>query len=182
MSKPDLDKNRFIKTPIARIEAPRKGGRTPKFTPTKLRNNINKYFEWCETNDRIPSLTGLAIHLKVTRECMYSWLRSEKFSELIEQARLRIQNWCEEDVYKTHGTMVPGKALYMKNVHNWSEKQTTDITQETTVKKVLTVEEAKQKLTSIAPLLLEQLKGQLLSQLALPKGDAVIIEGQEDNS
>jgi hypothetical protein len=167
----DLKANKVVRTPISRLN---NQTRTKKLTPTTLRNNINKYFSWCETEDRLPSLTGLAIFLKVARNTVYVWMSDPRMGTVVDDARMRIQSWCEEDVYKTPGIMVPGKALYMKNVHNWSEKQQTDINQEVIVKKVLTLEEAKGKLESLAPLLLEQLKGSLLSQLSLPSNPKVI--------
>jgi hypothetical protein len=184
----DLKTNRYVKVPIARIEKspPRcKMGKPRKYTVVKMRNAINKYFDWCETEDRIPSISGLAIHLKLTRDAIYAYNNYVEFKDVIDQTRMRIVSWCEEDVYRTPGVLVPGKALYMKNVHNWAEKQQTDITQETTIKKVLSVEEARIKLNSMAPLLLEQLKGALLSQLSTtdtPKSieHGTIIEGEID--
>lgn len=68
-----LKNNELVRQPIARMDGsvlPGKKkkatcGRKKKYTPTKMKNAINGYFDWCEENDRIPSIKGLMIHLKM---------------------------------------------------------------------------------------------------------------------
>ncbi len=88
------EQNQAVTTPIGRVSneilratSLRKKGRK-KFTPARLRNAINKYFDWCKTTDTIPSIKGLVLHLNVTRDSFYRNLRDEHLAEILEQARL----------------------------------------------------------------------------------------------
>ena len=145
-----------------------------KFTPARLRNAINKYFDWCEETDNIPSIKGLVLNLNVTRDFFYRNLRDEKYSEILEQARLIVAEWAERDVYNTKG-MAAGKIAYMKNVHGWAEKLES---QNYTEQRVITVEEARAKIEMLAPKLLEVLKNStVLNQLTIR--DAEVIEEEK---
>lgn len=134
-----------------------KTGRKRTFTPTRMRNEINKYLSWCEENMRVPSIKGLMIHLKMHKSQFYTYCEYPEFTDLMEQARLVISEWCENDVYHTHGA-ASGKIAYMKNIHGWTEK----IEQETT--RILTVDEAKAKLEMLLPKIMEKIKQQSIEQ------------------
>lgn len=153
------EKNLSCRRPIERLDAdivPRKTkrGTKKKYTPTRMRNAINNYFGWCEENDEVPSIKGMMIHLKMYKDAFYDYLRYPGFTEIMEQARLHIANWCETDVYNTKG-MAAGKLKYMQNIHGWTEKLETNNFTET---RVLTVDEARAKIALLAPGLFEVLK------------------------
>lgn len=154
--KAELSSNRVVKKPLPRLDRDlvSKRGRKKKFTPTTMRNKINKYFKWCEDEDEIPSIKGLTIFLKIYKDQFYKYLKYPEFTDMLEHARLIISNWAEEDVYNTKG-MAAGKIAYMKNVHAWSEKieSKSEINQT-----VLTVDAAKAKIEMLAPQLLELLE------------------------
>jgi hypothetical protein len=160
-----LQKNFLVKTPIQRLDSKcgaKTNGRPRKYTPTRMRNGINKYFQWCEENDRVPSIKGMMLFLKMYKDQFYTYLDYPEFRNIMETARQVILEWCENDIYRTPGPAA-GKIAYMKNVHDWSEK--IDQTQTMTVTRVLSVEEAQAKIASLAPLLLEQMKGLTLKQM-----------------
>ena len=75
-----------------------------------------------------------------------------------------IKSWMEIDVYNTPGACV-GKMGYMKNIHDWSEKISTE--NKTEVRTIMSTEEARGKLQAFAPLLLEVLQkdNRLLQQV-----------------
>lgn len=158
--KQELASNDHVRKPIPKIGSSvlksSKAGRKKKYTPTKLKNSINKYFEWCEEEDEIPSIKGLMIHLEMYRDVFYKYLSYEGYSEIMEHARLIIMNWAEEDVYNTKG-MAAGKLAYMKNVHTWADKIETK-NENTNANITLSVEEAKSKIEMLAPKLLELLQ------------------------
>lgn len=164
------EQNQAVTSPIGRVgnetlkaTSLRNKGRR-KFTPAKLRNAINRYFDWCEETDNIPSIKGLVLNLNVTRDFFYRNLRDEKYSEILEQARLIIAEWAERDVYNTKGTAA-GKIAYMKNVHAWAEKLES---QNYTEQRVITVEEARAKIQMLAPKLLEVLRNSnVMNQIAM---------------
>lgn len=173
-----LKSNELVRQPIARMDGsvlPGKKkssvGRKKKYTPTKMKNAINGYFDWCEENDRIPSIKGLMIHLKMYRDQFYQYKDYPEFTDIMEHARLIIAEWCENDVYRTRG-QAAGKIAYMKNIHDWAEKTESN----TTVTKIVSADEARAKIEMLAPKLLEILKNQnILSQLLPPE---VIVEAQ----
>lgn len=152
-----LQENKLVTRPIARLDSSitkGKGGRKKKYTPTTIRNAINKYFAFCETQDEMPSIKGLMIHLKMYKDQFYQYLQYPEFTDIMEHTRLIIAHWAENDVYTTKG-LAAGKVAYMKNVHGWSDKLETSNTSTTTV---ISVDQAKAKIEMLAPQLLEILK------------------------
>ena len=158
-----LKKNYVVRTEIQRLSKKTShSGRKKKFTRTTMRNGINRYFQWCEEKDRVPSIKGLMLQLKMSRDQFYTYAEYPEFTEMMDATRQIILEWCENDIYRTPGPAA-GKIAYMKNVHDWTEK--IDQTQSITTRKVLSVEDARGKIASLAPLLLEVLQGQTLAQI-----------------
>jgi hypothetical protein len=166
--------NISVRRPIERLDpdvVKSKSGRPRKLTPTKLRNNINGYFAWCEENDEIPSIKGLCIHCKMYKDMFYKYLNYPEYTDMLEHARMIISNWIETDIYNTKG-MAVGKINYAKNVHGWSDK--IESTNQTTVR-TISVDEARAKIEMLAPKLLELMKNQnVLNQLA----EKPVVEGE----
>jgi len=177
------NKNRVVRRPIPKLHndiVPRKtkgaGGRKRKYTPQRMKNGINKYFEWCEATDTIPSIKGLTIYLKLYPDAFYKYIKEPAFNDILEQARLIIVNWAEEDVYNTQG-MAASKIAYMKNVHTWADKLDTHNINENTNKNI-SVDEARAKIEQLAPMLLDVLKNsEVVKQIAV---DAELVEEQDN--
>jgi KaiC/GvpD/RAD55 family RecA-like ATPase len=139
-------------------------------------NGINRYFEYCETTDDMPSIKGMMIHMKMYRDDFYRYAKDGRYAEMLEQARLIIDHWAERAVWESKG-MAAGKIAYMKNVHSWAEK--IDTNNVTEIRKV-SVEEATSRIKMLAPLLLDVLKSQnTVNQIARPDGDGVVVEDAE---
>lgn len=179
--KAKLDEERVFvtSTPIARLDKKAlkqaANGRPRKFTPTRMRNEINKYFQWCEDNARVPSIKGLMIHLRMHKTQFYNYLEYPEFTDMMEQTRLIIAEWCENEVWHSHGASA-GKIAYMKNVHSWAEK----VEEQTT--RIVSVDEARAKLEMLLPQLLENLKKQSIEQKLESNNDiedAVIVVDPE---
>lgn len=165
--------NRYVKRPIEKMKLPT--GRKRRFTTTTLRNAINKYFEWCEEQDEIPSIKGMMIKLNLYPETFYKMLKVEDYRPILERARLIIGEWMETDVYNTRG-MAVGKINYMKNVWDWKDRTENETT---VIKADLTPEMARAKIEMLAPKLLEVLQNaNILNQLTHRKEvtEAEIIE------
>lgn len=162
--------NQVVTQPIPRMGNP--GGRPKKYTPIKMRNKINDYFCDCEKRDRIPSIKGMCLYLKMTPTSFYHYKKRPEFQGIFEQAGLIISDWLESDVYTSRG-QAAGKLAYMQNLHNWANK-----TEVETNQRELSVEEARAKIEALAPALLELLKSSpdLVRQLLPP---AQIIEAEE---
>jgi hypothetical protein len=174
-----LKKNYVMKTPLARIITPRqKGGRSKTKTPRQVLNGINSYFGWCEDNDRVPSIKGMMLHMKLMRDSFYRYIEDEKYRDIMEQAKLVITEWVENDIYATPG-QAAGKIAYAKNIHGWADKIDSTSINENRNTTILTVEAAKAKIASLAhlinPELLETLAGRYVqAQLGHDSEDAVL--------
>lgn len=171
--------NSSVVRPIPRIDddiiptKKNKVGRKYKFTPTRLKNEINKYFEWCEEHDEIPSIKGLMVHCKMYKDSFYKYIKQPEYEDLLEHTRLIISNWVENDVYNTKG-MAAGKLAYMKNVHDWTEK-TENVNKNET--RIISVDEARSRIEMLAPKLMELLQNdnmvrQIASKSAVIEGEA----------
>lgn len=175
--------NAVVTQPILRLHdtvVPRKGkgGRKKKYTPTRMRNEINRYFKWCEEKDQIPSINGMMIFLKMYPDMFYKYLQYPEFTNIMETARLHIAEWFARDVYNTKG-VAAGKIAYMKNIHGWQEKIETN---SNVTQTVVSVDQARAKIEALAPKLLEVLKSNtVLQQLVGPMEDAEIIDAKREN-
>jgi hypothetical protein len=151
-------KNFVIKTPMGRVTKKRATGRSPVKTPRQMLNGMNSYFAWCEKNDRVPSIKGMMLHMKMAREYFYRYSQYDDYKELMEQARLVMEEWVENDIYRTPG-QAAGKIAYAKNIHGWADRLSTENITE--IRNVISVDEAKMKIASIvhtiSPALLEDL-------------------------
>ena len=173
--------NHTVRRPIPRSEKDvlkvNKGGRPRKITPTKMVNAINRYFAWCEKHDELPSIKGMMIHMKLYKDSFYRYIKDERFTDLLEHARLIISDWTAQDVYKTSG-QAAGKLAYMKNVHDWSEK--IDTRTAVTTQKLPDVQEAKALIAEMLPELLELLDSPTtVQQIGKDVQDAEIVEDKK---
>ena len=178
LRKLQLEGNKIVTRPLARLDddvIPRKSksaqGRKRKYTPTTLKNKINKYFEWVEQNDEVPSIKGLMIFCKMYKDAFYKYIKEPEFVDILEHAKMIIAEWAETDVYTTKG-IAAGKIAYMKNIHSWSDKlETNNVTEQ----RIISIDEAKAKIEMLAPKLLELLKNQtVLNQI----GTSQVLEGE----
>lgn len=176
--KKELNGNKLINKPIQKLDnsvLKRKGksGRPKRYTPQRMLNQINKYFKWCEDTDSMPSIGGMMVKMKMYGSQFYEYLQYPEYTDMLEQARLTIKTWIEDDVYSTQGR-TEGKIAYMKNVHAWTDRLETK--NETEVKHVVSVDEARAKIEMLAPLLLDVLNSpSTVNQIA---HDAEIIEDE----
>ena len=176
-------KNTAVTRPIMRLDRsyiPKKDhiGAKKRYTPTKMLNRINKYFEWCEESDEIPSIKGLTLHLKLTKSAFYVYMKYPEFEDIMEQARLVIAHWAEMDVYNTKG-VAAGKLSYMKNVHGWSDKLET--VNHTEVTQINNVDQAMATIERLAPLLLEALGSRQLVEQVVNDDKPIDAEYEEAN-
>ena len=112
-------------------------------------------------------MKGLMLHLKMNKTTFDRYSENEMFMELIEQARVVMQEWLENDIYRTPG-QAAGKIAYMKNIHNWADKIDTTSINENRNTTILSVEDATAKIASLAhlinPELLEAVAGRYVNK------------------
>lgn len=112
VSEEDLAKNTINAPPIEKIHSllHNLGGRPPCFdSPEAMADGIEDYFASCmapifDKNGvqigmrwmRKPTVGGLAIHLGVSRDTIWRYSKSDRFSDLIKKAKEIITNFTEE--------------------------------------------------------------------------------------
>lgn len=104
------------------------GGRPVKFSDSKKMEEIlNKYFE--ETPEDKITLTGIILALDITKETFYQYAQKEGFKEIINKARLRVENSYENDL-RDKGRA--GDIFALKNF-GWKDKTETEISNNGTI-------------------------------------------------
>ena len=110
-----------------------KGGRPVKFkSPEDMQTAIDKYFDSCfaEVKGKLErvrpyTITGLAIALDTTRETLLDYQHKKEFSDTIRKAKLRCENFVEEQLFT--GKQVAGPIFNLKNNYGWQDKQELNI-------------------------------------------------------
>ena len=86
--------------------------------PEQVSNRIRMYFDYCEQNDRKPSMLGIANWLGVSRDTLNSWKRGEyratTHSDLIEKAVMVLEElWTD---YMQNGLVNPVSGIFLGKV------------------------------------------------------------------
>jgi len=105
-------------------------GRWLKFqSPEELQELIDDYFEEMDEKELPYTITGLALHLDTTRETLLDYSKKERFSDTIIKAKLKIQNYAENELFRKQG-QVAGIIFNLKNNYKgWKEEQTINISE-----------------------------------------------------
>lgn len=92
-----------------------------KFTSKKkLQEHVDAYFRDCKSSGRPLTISGLAIALDTTRQTLLDYEAREEFSDTIKKAKLRIENWTEEQLFTS--TRTAGVIFNLTNNFGWSNK------------------------------------------------------------
>lgn len=112
------------------------GGRTPLFTNAKeLKNKIDKYYDWCKTNEKPICITGLAWYLGTNRMTLLNYKNDdmvirfkeenpEEYSEIIKiinKAYARVE--FEYETYLFEKSKTVGGIFTLKNNFAWQDRQ-----------------------------------------------------------
>lgn len=97
-----------------------KGGRPPAYsTPEEMEEAIADYFENCDKNEILPSMTHLAVALGMHRSKLYEYEKADEFRDTIKTARERVEyRWIQQLATK----QATGAIFMLKNF-GWSDKQ-----------------------------------------------------------
>lgn len=121
-----------------------KGGRPFKFTdPDKLDSQIEDFFEWCNKNKKIPTVTGLAVHLDTDRHTLLNYensLEDAAYDKLdydvkvrlitsIKRAKQRVESGYEQALFNKNSAV--GAIFTLKNNYKWVDKQEVEQTNKT---------------------------------------------------
>lgn len=121
-----------------------KGGRPFKFTdPDKLDAQIEDFFKWCNENKKIPTVTGLAVHLDTDRLTLLHYensLDNPSYDKLdydvkvrlinsIKRAKQRVESEYEQALFNKNSAV--GAIFTLKNNYKWVDKQEVEQTNKT---------------------------------------------------
>jgi hypothetical protein len=120
-----------------------KNGRPLLYTNVEdLQRDIDDYFNICEEENRPYTMSGLALHLGMSRQSLVNYGNKDDFFDTVKQARQKVENYLEEHLY---GSSVTGVIFNLKNNFGWKDKQEVDsnvnLTYEDQLKKVSGVDE-----------------------------------------
>lgn len=121
--------------------------------PKQIEHRINEYFDFCEQNDRKPSMIGMCNWLGVDRSTVSLWKRGEYRSEthltVIKKAiDLLEELWTD---YMQNGKINPTSGIFIaKNVFQYRDVQDVVLTPNTPLDKIDT-DESRKRLTSAIP-------------------------------
>ena len=121
-----------------------KGGRPFKFTdPDKLDMQIEDFFERCYENKKIPTITGLAVHLDTDRHTLLNYensLDDPSYDKLdydvkvrlitsLKRAKQRVESEYEQAFFSKNSAV--GAIFTLKNNYKWVDKQEVEQTNKT---------------------------------------------------
>lgn len=130
----------------------------PTFTcPGDLEQKIKEYFAACDADVKVITdskgstkelhkpytITGLCYFIGISKVSLYvDWLHKPEYKEVFEEARLRVENYCEENTMI--GQLNPVFSIFsLKNNFGWVDTQTISVSQEP---EKLSAEEIKKRL------------------------------------
>ncbi len=88
---------------------------------SQLEKLMESYFKDAEVKGRPLTVSGLALALDTTRETLLDYEEREEFSDTIKRAKLRIENWTEEQLFISPRTA--GIIFNLTNNFGWTNKQ-----------------------------------------------------------
>lgn len=119
-------------------------GRPFKFTdPDKLDIQIEEFFNDCKENNRIPTVTGLAVYLDTDRLTLLNYencLDNPAYEELdysvkvhlinsIKRAKQRVESEYEQALFNKNSAV--GAIFTLKNNYKWVDKVEQEVTNKT---------------------------------------------------
>lgn len=94
-------------------------------TPEKLQQKIDEIFATWKSENRTPTLTGLAEDLGfATLKSLKDYQSKDEFHLIIVKARLRVERWLEEQLNSRAGS-VQGIAFNLSSHYGWTTKTET---------------------------------------------------------
>ncbi len=104
-------------------------------TKEDLINTITLYFNTIAENETLPTFTGLALFLGITRAKLLDLPQNNNFTPIIERAKQIITDFAEKQLFMPKSAA--GVQFWLKNNDNWVDKQDISITKPKTMIDIL---------------------------------------------
>ena len=99
-------------------------GRPVKFTNAEdMQAAVDEYFNKCEEEGDIVTVSGLAYHLGMATETLRLYGQKDEFFATVKRAKQRVEIFLETRLY---GTSPTGAIFNLKNNFGWKDKTTTE--------------------------------------------------------
>jgi len=101
------------------------GGRPKRWNSREaLNKDIASYWEYCNENNKPPTIAGLAYYLNCDRQTIYNYAKDDEFFDIIKRARNYIMMCLEEEA------IINGKAgtIFVMKQYGYTDKQELDTT------------------------------------------------------
>lgn len=90
-------------------------------TVKELEQAIKRYFSSAEATGRPLTISGLALALDTSRQTLLDYEAKEGFTDTVKKAKLKIENWTEEQLFTNPRTA--GIIFNLTNNFGWINKQ-----------------------------------------------------------
>ena len=88
-------------------------------TKEQLKKGIDDYFKKCDKNNKPYTISGLALSLGIDRRTLVNYSERDLFFPLIKNAKLKIQEMLEENLYRLGNNS--GIIFNLKNNYGWRD-------------------------------------------------------------
>ena len=139
-----------------------------------LQKRIDAYFEYCKKKQKPKTMTGLALHLGITRKTLTEFSRTDRLGDVIEKAKLRCENELEERLIS--GMPATGIIFALKNNYGWHDKLDIDQTLRGTISLSALFDTAAARLQNRNE---EAIEGSTVSEL--PANSEVVAAEEDDD-
>lgn len=150
-------------------------------TPQNLEDKVEEYFQWIALQSKgrkpkPPTMTGLARYLGFTSRSQFVNYRNKDnplYEDVIAQARMRIEEYYEEELITTKGNAA-GLIFALKNNARWEDN----------IKQTITGDSDQPLVFTWDPLAKDVIDGQAVAQLEAPviEGGTVVGEVVEEST
>ena len=95
-------------------------------TAKELEDKIEKYFNQCKIEKKIPVMAGLARAVGVDRTTIINYSRDDAYFDTIKKAKVYLEACVEDNLVNRKDGSVTGLIFNLKNNYNWNDKQETE--------------------------------------------------------
>jgi len=121
-------------------------GRKLKYqSEEELQAGIDEFFRECEERDEIPTISGLALHLGISRVTLVNYGNNDQFFNTVARARQKVERTIEQKLFDKNAAR--GAEFNLKNNFLWKDQQHVDQTtngESTNELKVVFIDEAEE--------------------------------------
>ena len=107
-------------------------GRPLQFSSSEeMQEKIDSFFNACIQEKEPFTVTGLCLALDLDRSTLIDYARRPAFTNTIKQAKMRIENFCEKELFSNKPNTT-GVIFNLKHNFRWSDRSSIEVQTDTT--------------------------------------------------